>query len=257
MGSDPRSSGTSSNQYGLLKFIIHLTVLGGIFFLLIFFVIKTTMNQQNKKTINPTISPSVSSPDKLLKVHLTVFNTENELLDNVKVQFILDDAPPKSTFTNSSGYARMEITNRKDIDILLIKEGFKTIKETIDLERKQNRERQFVLERKPYLDNLSSVEGSRTFSPCLPSDELSEVKLIVLNEENEPIKGVRVQFIFDGAPVSELTDSKGYVRMEIPIIEYVNVLLTKNGFKTSLETINLKAKINETINVVLQCDCNT
>ncbi len=89
------------------------------------------------------------------------------------------------------------------------------------------------------------------------SDQLLDVGFIVLNEESKPIEGVRVQLIFDGAPESKLTDSAGYVQVEIITRKSINVILTKAGFKTKTKIINLEVEKNKTRTFVLERDSSS
>ncbi len=73
------------------------------------------------------------------------------------------------------------------------------------------------------------------------SPEPIEVKLIVKTEQGEVIEGAKIQFTFDGPPETRWTNNEGYARVEIPQRDDIDVDITKEGFKTSNQTMNLKA----------------
>lgn len=86
------------------------------------------------------------------------------------------------------------------------------------------------------------------------SDESIQVEFVVQTEQKQPIEGAKIQFIFDGAPEPRLTDSNGYVRVEIPQRYDIDVVITKEGFKTLSQTMNLKADTNRTRVYQLETD---
>ena len=73
----------------------------------------------------------------------------------------------------------------------------------------------------------------------------------------KPIEQVEVRFIFNGAPAPRYTDSNGYVSVQIPKREDIEVILSKDGFQTKRQIMNLQADPNRTITVYLQPTDNT
>ena len=92
------------------------------------------------------------------------------------------------------------------------------------------------------------------FPPFYPPEEnpVVEVKFIVQGEGKKPIEGVEVQFIFDGAPETKFTNTDGYVRIEIPSRKDIDVVLSKEGFKTIDRTINLQGERERTRILILK-----
>jgi len=84
-----------------------------------------------------------------------------------------------------------------------------------------------------------------------------EVKFNIYSKDtNDPLERAEVQFIFDGAPAPRFTNSDGYVRIEIPNRNDVDVVIKKEGFYDLNRTINLKADPNRTITYLLERDKN-
>lgn len=65
---------------------------------------------------------------------------------------------------------------------------------------------------------------------------------ITIHDRNtsQPIEGVEIQIIFDGPPVAKMTDRNGYVSINIPARDSVQLILTHQGYETARETINLR-----------------
>jgi hypothetical protein len=83
--------------------------------------------------------------------------------------------------------------------------------------------------------------------------EIVEVKFNIYSKDtNDPLEKVEVQFIFDGAPAPRVTNTDGYVRIEIPKRDDVDVVIKKKGFHDLNRTINLKADPNRTITYFLE-----
>jgi len=72
-----------------------------------------------------------------------------------------------------------------------------------------------------------------------------QISRTVYNRQNQPIKDVNVQVIFDGPPVQLMTDRNGYFQLEIPAgKKRLQVILTKENFEIAREEINLEADPN-------------
>lgn len=79
---------------------------------------------------------------------------------------------------------------------------------------------------------------------------------IYSKDTNDPIERAEVQFIFDGAPEPRVTNTDGYVRIEIPTRDDVDVIIKKEGFLDLNRTINLAADPNRTVIYFLETDEN-
>lgn len=91
----------------------------------------------------------------------------------------------------------------------------------------------------------------------IEESESVEVEFNIYSKDtNDPLERVEVQFIFDGAPAPRFTNSDGYVRIEIPKRDDIDIVIKKEGFKDLNRTINLKADINRTITYLLERDEN-
>jgi hypothetical protein len=102
------------------------------------------------------------------------------------------------------------------------------------------------------LIGIGTMFGEQLFSKDniqLANDqpEYVPVKLVVLNQQNDPIEGVDVQFIFEGSPAARITDTDGFVGIEIPKRDAVQVILRKKGFKTINRNLNLQIDPKTTI----------
>lgn len=78
------------------------------------------------------------------------------------------------------------------------------------------------------------------------------IDFIVQTEQGDPIEGVEVTFISKGAPEVKRTNTSGFVQLQIPSRDDIDVRLSKIGFKTSTYTINLKNDPQRTRNFQLK-----
>ena len=82
----------------------------------------------------------------------------------------------------------------------------------------------------------------------VPTQEsLVKVKFIVQTKEKTAIEGVEVKFIFDGSPAPRMTNTDGYVEIDIPERNDIRIILRKDGYNTIDRIINLKADKQKTI----------
>ncbi|NEP13960.1 MAG: hypothetical protein F6K14_27910 [Symploca sp. SIO2C1] len=151
MSSSPSPSPAPSNQGWFRKLIMLLTALGGgtgVIALLVFFVkLSTPIFKIKPPSSIESPSPIESPSSELSEINLIVLNKENQPIEGVEVQFLL--APPESRLTNTAGYTRVEISKKKYVDIILIKEGFKTEKRAINVQAEKNGTTLIVLKRDP------------------------------------------------------------------------------------------------------------
>ena len=73
---------------------------------------------------------------------------------------------------------------------------------------------------------------------------LTNVQLLIETEANEPIQNAKVQFNSKGAPTSKFSTSSGYVEIEIPQRESVEIKISKDNYQTLIEIINLETDPN-------------
>jgi hypothetical protein len=76
-----------------------------------------------------------------------------------------------------------------------------------------------------------------------------EVELITQTETGEPLAGVNVQVIAQGAPENQITDSNGYAKVRIANRGDVRVSLTKTGYPPQDFNINL-ANDQNTVRII-------
>ncbi|NEO56276.1 MAG: carboxypeptidase-like regulatory domain-containing protein, partial [Okeania sp. SIO3B5] len=88
-----------------------------------------------------------NSEPELTQVNIIVQTDSNEAIPGVNIQVISKGAPV-NLYTDSNGYARVEIPSRGDVDVVLSKDGYERKKETIDLAVDPNRNRIFRLNKK-------------------------------------------------------------------------------------------------------------
>lgn len=85
------------------------------------------------------------------------------------------------------------------------------------------------------LPNLSSQQTQDS-----NATNLLNVDLIVQTEQGEPIEGVEVTFTSKGAPEVKPTNTSGFVQLQIPNRDDIEIRLSRTGFKPATYTINLK-----------------
>lgn len=100
-----------------------------------------------QKNSQPFSQPSeqVSKTSDLKNISLTVFTRDSQPLANVEVK-IISDGPPDSKMTDRNGYVEVQIPSRKTAQITLMRQGFKTIRETINLTTDPNTTRILYLD---------------------------------------------------------------------------------------------------------------
>lgn len=69
---------------------------------------------------------------------------------------------------------------------------------------------------------------------------LLNVDLIVQTEQGEPVEEVGVTFTSKGAPEVKRTNTSGFVQLQIPSRDDIEIRLSKTGFKSATYTVNLK-----------------
>ncbi|HYW19353.1 MAG TPA: hypothetical protein VE956_08575 [Nodularia sp. (in: cyanobacteria)] len=99
--------------------------------------------QQTQTVINP--SNQVSTSSDLQNISLTVLTRDSQPIPNVEVK-IISDGPPDSKMTDRNGYIEVQIPTRRTAQITLIRQGFKTARETINLTTDPNTTRILYLD---------------------------------------------------------------------------------------------------------------
>lgn len=102
--------------------------------------------------------------------------------------------------------------------------------------------------------NFENLKSFSSFNGNEKQDESIDkikVKFNIYDRDNNPLNQVSVQFIFDGAPASRVTDSNGYVSIEIPKRDEVEVVFSKDGFQSLRQSINTNADTNKTVTFYL------
>ncbi|NET55461.1 MAG: hypothetical protein F6K47_04490 [Symploca sp. SIO2E6] len=85
---------------------------------------------------------------------------------------------------------------------------------------------------------LLSVDYLTSF--ITSSDTLVKVELLVQTEDNQPIQDAKIQFISRGSPTTKYTTVNGYAEIKIPFRESVEINITKEGYETFVDIINLE-----------------
>ena len=75
---------------------------------------------------------------------------------------------------------------------------------------------------------------------CSNSKEMVTVGVIVKGENQLPLRGVNVLFLFEGPPIGKTTDEHGYVEVKIPSNKKLKMTLFKEGFEPEVHNINLE-----------------
>lgn len=92
-------------------------------------------------------------------VKFNIYTQDYEAIDLVEVRLISNGAP-SSRYTDSNGYVSIEVLERKDIEVILIKNGFETKRHILNLQVTPNQPFTLFMERL----NLN-VDSSKSNSP--------------------------------------------------------------------------------------------
>jgi hypothetical protein len=79
-----------------------------------------------------------------------------------------------------------------------------------------------------------------------------KVEFNVYTVDYQPIELVEVRFISSGAPTSRYTDSNGYVDINIPRRDDIEVILSKSGLRTKRLILNLLTGENRTLTIYME-----
>ena len=93
-------------------------------------------------------------------------------------------------------------------------------------------------------DTSSPQQGTEQLSQ---NNNLQRVEVTVQDQNtSQPIENVSVQIVFQGPPVKKMTDRNGYVELEIPTRDSVQLTLSHGDYKTTTEILNLQTSPNTT-----------
>ena len=83
--------------------------------------------------------------------------------------------------------------------------------------------------------------------------ELKSVKIRVLDADSQqPIVGAQVIMESEGGADSDTTDSLGSFQIQIPKTDYVRVRISRNGFQSSDQNLNLLSNPNRVKSILLK-----
>lgn len=92
----------------------------------------------------------------------------------------------------------------------------------------------------------STNPAKELISQSSKTPDLKDVNIIVRTRETQPVANVKVEIISKGPPTSKTTDSNGYVEIQIPSRETVEIILSKPGYENAKYLINLATDPNTT-----------
>jgi hypothetical protein len=95
-------------------------------------------------------------------------------------------------------------------------------------------------------ETLQSNPAKELLSQDSKTSDLKDVNIIVRTRESQPIDNVKVEIISKGPPTSKTTDSNGYVEIQIPSRETVEIILSKPSYENAKYLINLATDPNTT-----------
>jgi hypothetical protein len=91
-------------------------------------------------------SSNSNQSDKLIRLGLQILTKQGYAVSEVEVIIISEGAPIRKV-SDRNGYIELELPERKSVDVLLQKAGFKPTKETIDLRVDPSKTRPILLEK--------------------------------------------------------------------------------------------------------------
>ncbi|MEO0349076.1 MAG: hypothetical protein AAF282_03385 [Cyanobacteria bacterium P01_A01_bin.15] len=98
-----------------------------------------------------------------------------------------------------------------------------------------------------YLTQNSVFQYENATDFLSQQENLQKVQITVRDRvSQEPIENVSLDFIIDGPSVEKVTDRKGYVELEMPPRDSVEVTFNKSDYELTRETINLTTDPNAT-----------
>lgn len=101
------------------------------------------------------------------------------------------------------------------------------------------------------------IKGIITGSSSSGSEETTEqerieVDFVIKDNDLNPVQGARISFQWQGAVEERATDSNGFVRINIPRRNDIEVTIRKQGFQTKWQIINLSADSQRTVTYFIE-----
>ncbi|WP_414754236.1 hypothetical protein [Anabaena sp. CCY 9910] len=127
-----------------------------------------------------------------VEVKLVVRNKKYQPIQNVEVRFLSQGAPDVK-YTDSNGFSAIQIPERKDIEITLIKDGFETLNQVVNVENSyDDRTRIFQL-KEINLESQSNPSISPPMSTIVSTTPqyLSETQKVEDNDYRVQLQGCK------------------------------------------------------------------
>jgi hypothetical protein len=148
-----------------------------------------SMYTHSTSTKNSDVTPSPSTPVipdppavPSTEVGLIVQTEQFAPLENVEVRFITKGAP-EVRLTDSNGYTRLQIPSTGDVEVILAKKDFETLRLVINLDNDSNRARTYQLKKLTSSSSQASVSSPKSStmpepvpSPSLPQNDNSQAE---------------------------------------------------------------------------------
>lgn len=81
-----------------------------------------------------------------------------------------------------------------------------------------------------------------------------DLSLVIRDDDNNPLEGVDVSFQGTGAVESRRTDTNGYVSINLPERQDIEIVMRKEGFKTKRQIMNLTIDSEKTVTYYLESE---
>ena len=170
---------------------------------------------------------SEPSETEYVEVQILVEDESGEFLSDVEVQ-VISQGSPFTTYTTDSGYARVDIPTRGDVDIVLKKDGYETRREIIDFDIDPSRNKRFRLNK-----NDQSLDESKSINAQIytTQNEFMPLLLSILtpNTDNPLIKKIFSESLG--------IDTNPLVYLKSPINQTINRFKEETGNENREEEI--------------------
>ena len=170
----------------------------------------------------------------LIEVQILVQSNDSEPISDVEIQVISEGAPV-NLYTNSSGYSRVKIPSRGDVDVVLRKEGYDTRSETINLSIDPDRNRIFRLFKTeddiqsfaPTNINYQHYTVQNDFFPLVLSILEPNLDIPILKEVFSQSLDIKTNpFVYIGGPITEIIENfKDETGNDKKIYEYLDGMI--------------------------------
>lgn len=95
----------------------------------------------------------------------------------------------------------------------------------------------------PKLSGQQTVEKNNSQEAAT---ELVNVDIIVMSDADKPLENAEIRILSKGSPEVRKTNTDGFVQIDIPARKDIEIIISKEGFKTARHTINLNNDPNRT-----------